>query len=471
MSTFPQEPIYYSIRTETKKTLSIAIPLIASQVVYASSCFIGTALVARLGENALAASVLVSMIWFALSVFFFGILNAVSVVVSHQYGAKNYAGISDSMGQSVLLGMIICFLLIIILFTLPFFFQFSAQPPAVLALANQYAFSLIWQVPALVFLIIYEQFLVGINRAKIVLRISLLVVPIEIPLIYALIFGKWGLPQCGVAGVGYGFAVTYTLTAIGLIYYLFQNKYFKRYGIFAKIKKVNPARLKEMVNLGLPMGFMHLIEVTTFTLATFWVAQFGTNILAAHQITMQYLGFVVTLVFAMSQAVTVRVGHAIGEQDVSKIRYAVYVGMIISFCCMAIIALAFAVFPTFFIRLDLDIYNPNHFNLVQTTAGLLIISAVLLIFDNFRIIGFGALRGLKDTRFPMYASFMGFWIVGLSTAYLFGFYFGLSGKGIWWGLTLGIASGAVMVLIRLQYLLKRIDLNKLASVNITDALR
>lgn len=78
-----------------------------------------------------------------------------------------------------------------------------------------------------------------------------------------------------------------------------------------------------------------------------------------------------------------------------------------------------------------------------------------MLFDNFRIIGFGALRGLKDTKFPMYSSFVAFWIIGLSLAYLFGFTLHMEGKGIWWGLTLGIASGALIVFVRVQWLLGR----------------
>lgn len=462
-SSTSENSVFHSFKKEIKKALSLSIPLISSQLVYASSGFIGTAMVAQLGEDALAASVLVSMVWYALSVFFFGILNAVGVLISHQYGAKDYPAMSETMGQSVLLGMIVCISLILILLMVPSFLHFSSQPPVVLKLAMEYTYAMLWTVPGLVVLVIYEQFLAGINRAKIVLRISLLVVPIEIPLIYLLVFGKLGLPQCGVAGVGYGFAVTYTLTAIGLVYYLFRAKQYRPYKLFAQINRIKIRCWKEMISVGLPMGFMHVIEVTTFAVATFGVAQFGTNILAAHQIALQYLGFVITVVFAMAQAMTVRVGHAVGEQDLAGIRYAIYVGMALSFCCIVVVALAFMLFPTFFIQLDLDIYDPKNTRLVQATAALLSISGVLLIFDNFRIIGFGALRGLKETRFPMYASFVGFWLVGLSSAFIFGFYFAWSGRGVWWGLTLGIASGAVMVLVKLHYLLQRIDLTKLAS--------
>ncbi len=41
---------------------------------------------------------------------------------------------------------------------------------------------------------------------------------------------------------------------------------------------------KELIHVGLPMGFMHVIEICAFTIMTFWIARFGTTTLAAHQI-------------------------------------------------------------------------------------------------------------------------------------------------------------------------------------------
>jgi MATE family multidrug resistance protein len=455
----------HSIKSEIKDTLSLGIPLIASQMVYACSGFIGTAMVAQLGQDALAASVLVSMIWMSLSVLFFGILNSVSVLVSHQHGAENNKAISDIMGQAYLLGIFVTIIMVLLLCSMPFFLRFTSQPHEVIRLALQYMRALLWTIPGLIVLVINEQFLAGVHRAKLVLFISLIVVPIEIPLIYVLIFGKFGLPACGVAGIGYAFATTYTCAAICLTYYLATSKRYQKFAIFQSMRKINFHLQKELVRVGLPMGAMHVIEVSTFAITTFWIAQFGTTMLAAHQIIMQYLSFAITLVFAMSQAVTVRVGHAVGREDLRGIRLAIYVGMLLNFACISFVAIAFNLFPRFFLRVDMDVNNAANALLMTDASALLGIGGILLIFDNFRIIGFGALRGLKDTKFPMYASFISFWILGLSLAYLLSFKFNIGGRGIWWGLTLGIACGALIVFIRMQYLLKHVNLKELMQSN------
>ena len=454
----------YSVRNEIKNTLAISVPLVSAQIVYASSGFLGTAMVAQLGQDALAASVMVAMIWMCLSVLFFGILNSVSVLVSHQYGAQNPEAINKIMGQAFILGVIVTILIMAAMLTMPYFLNLSGQPPHVLALAKTYTYSLLWEIPALVMLIIVEQFLAGINRAKIVLRISLMVVPIEIPLIYILIFGKFGVPAFGIAGVGYGFAITYTLTILFIGWYLYKAKQYKPFAIYSRIMECNHQYFRELISVGAPMGFMHVIEVCAFTVMTFWIARFGTTMLAAHQIVFQYLWFAITLVFAMSQAVTVRVGYSVGREDTTAVRYASYVGMMLNFFCILVVAAAFFFFPEFFLRLDMNVNDPANARLVHDSSMLLSIAAILLIFDNFRIIGFGALRGLKDTQFPMYASLVSFWLIGLTAAYMLGFVWNDDGRGIWWGMTLGIATGAVIVLVRLQRLLTTVDLTAIKNI-------
>jgi multidrug resistance protein, MATE family len=66
----------------------------------------------------------------------------------------------------------------------------------------------------------------------------------------------------------------------------------------------------------------------------------------------------------------------------------------------------------------------------------------------------------------MLASTFSFWIMGLASAFLLGFVFHFQGAGLWWGLTLGVAIGTVVVIIRWYNLMRRIDLAKL--VNITE---
>lgn len=443
---------------EIRDTLAISVPLVTSQLVYASSSFISTAMVAVLGKDALAATVLVNMIWMCLSVFFFGILNSVSALVATSYGKKDYPHISRVMGQAFQLAFIILIFVVSALSSIPFFIHLSAQPPAVLMLAKAYNASLIWLVPALILLITLEQFLAGINRTKLVLRISLMVVPLEIILIYMLMFGKCGLPAFGVEGIGIGFAISYTLTAVGLSLYLLRSKHYRAYQLTHYLFKRDWALFQSLVKIGFPYGVIQIIEISSFSLITFWLGHFGTVILAAHQITMQYLTFFVVLIFSMSQAVMIRVSHVLSAGQTAYLYSSAYVGLWLNTLIIGCLALLYFKLPHLVLAIDINDATPRNHELLQDASQLLKLSGILLFIDNFRIVGMGALRGLKDDFFPLLVTFIAFWGIGCPCAYCLGFYFNLGGTGIWLGLITGVASGAILTQWRLLEKLRLISL-------------
>ena len=63
----------HSFILESKKITTLFLPLLFSQITYAASTFLGTAIIAHLGEDALAACSLVSSIYTCLCAFFYGI--------------------------------------------------------------------------------------------------------------------------------------------------------------------------------------------------------------------------------------------------------------------------------------------------------------------------------------------------------------------------------------------------------------
>lgn len=457
--------IQHTIKSELKSTISLGMPLIFSKSVSACSPFITTAMVAQLGQDALAANVLVYTAYMALSVLFFSMLDGVGVLISHQYGAKNEKAMSEIMGQAFLLALITCVLLMIILKCTPYFLNWHTQPLRVVQLAHEYLQSLLWTIPGLITWIVINQYLAGMGHTKFIFVANLINIPLEILLIYLLIFGKFGFPACSIAGVGYGLAISYTISVMIIIGYLAKSKHYIHAKIFSQIGKTHGTYLKELFRIGLPMGFGAFIEVSGFAIITLWMAHFGTTMLAAHQIVMQYLLFFVMITFAFSQTVAIRVGHAVGRQDLVGVHYATYVGATLSLLCTLLLISTFYFFPQFFLSLDINVHDVSNTGLIDIATQFFLILSVFLLIESVRLVlGFGTLRGLKDTYFAMLVSLFAFWIIGLSASFLFSFVFHLSGAGLWWGLTFGIGSGAIIVIIRWYSLVRRVDLGSLVKI-------
>ncbi len=80
--------------------------------------------------------------------------------------------------------------------------------------------------------------------------------------------------------------------------------------------------------------------------------------------------------------------------------------------------------------------------------SLLWIAAVFQIFDGIQTVSTGALRGLGETRVPMFANFVGYWVLGLPLGLILCFVFKWGVYGMWIGLTLALVVIASMLLIR-----------------------
>lgn len=459
-----QTQLQHSIISEIKENLSLSMPLIVAWVIYSLGPFAGTAMIAHLGKDALAASVLVGTIWIAGITFCFGMFNSVTVLIAQQRGANNYKAISEIIAQVLFLNVVTWVLLIILMLFVPYLIHWSSPNTEILKYATYYAHSLIFAIPGLISLAIIENFLSGIGKPKISLWIIIIEIPLEILFIYTFVFGKFGIPAFGIAGVGYGLALSFTLTTIVIFIILNYAEFAKPFGFFKNIGKINIIYCKELLKIGVPIGFTYFIELVAFTIATYLISQFQATALASHQIIMQYIGVFINIPFAISQAISVRVGFNVGKQDRIGILYSSYVGIGIGIGAALLIFCILVLSPHYLLSIDLNTSKLQNQDIVTLTTSLFFILGIYQIFDSIRILEAGALRGLKDTKTALYVSIVCFFIIGTFTAYLFGIKLNGNVQGIWWGLAVGTALGALALFWRLLKTIQTMDLTAILKI-------
>lgn len=454
---------FKSIISETKSSFRLSLPLIAAQLAYGASGFIATVMIAHSGRDELATHALVWGTFITLILFFIGILNAVSVLVSQSFGAKDDNGVHEATFQGFILGVLFAVPMMLTVWVAPFVLIWTGQSAAIIKLATPYFHALGWCMLPLNILIVMEQFLIGITRSRIVLWISLIEVPLEIISFYVFIFGKFGFPKLGLPGIGYGMAVA--TTVLSLLVWFFSRFFGDRakYGLYLKQLKFNRKYLFELIRVGAPMGFMYCIEVGLFTVIVFMMGRLGEDILAAHQIAVQCFTFTMMITFGISVGASVRVGNEVGANNKHALKLAAYVNLGIGFCFMLILSMLFIISPKSVIALDVDVYAKKYQLLINHAISFLFIAAILQIIDCFRIIGISILRGLKDTKFTMYVSLVAFWLIAFPCAYILGFVMHFGGVGVWWGLVIGFAVAVAILFVRFQYLVKHIDLAALVT--------
>jgi MATE family multidrug resistance protein len=150
----------------------------------------------------------------------------------------------------------------------------------------------------------------------------------------------------------------------------------------------------------------------------------------------------------LGMACTVRVGLAYGRGDAEGVRKAGWTAVMLGTGFMALTASLFLIAPQWLVAIFLDSHNPDNGNALMLAATFLGIAGLFQLADGAQVVGAHALRGLSDTRTPSLLAILGYWFVGLPTAYVLGFVVGWRGTGIWLGLATGLAFVAVLLLTR-----------------------
>lgn len=186
-----------------------------------------------------------------------------------------------------------------------------------------------------------------------------------------------------------------------------------------------------------------------FALVSLFMGSIGMMAVAGHQVAINFSSMAFMIPFGLSVAVTTRVGHAAGRQNIAEARQRGYVGIFLATACMIITASVMIIIPDLITGMYTD--DPG----VQKIAiSLLYMAAIFQISDGLQVSGYGALRGLKDTKIPMVVNFVAYWLVGLPLGYYLGILAGVGPQGLWMGLIAGLTIAAVLHNIRFYRLTK-----------------
>lgn len=176
----------------------------------------------------------------------------------------------------------------------------------------------------------------------------------------------------------------------------------------------------------------------------------GTSALAAYQVVNQYLFLIIVPLFALAQATGVLVGQSYGAKNYKQIKEFGYVAIIFTTAMTFLVAFIFIAFPTLLAKFYLDINNPANAKTVHFIIILFAIVSFSQILDGIRNVITGALRGLFDTKYPMYVGLGGIWFVGIPLGYVLAFNFHFGPAGIVAGGAVGMFIGAAALMRRWQ---------------------
>lgn len=243
---------------------------------------------------------------------------------------------------------------------------------------------------------------------------------------YLVIFGPFGFPILGVAGVAYSTIVSRLVGLIILLFLVMKRIKGLRFKAFFRYQKDH---LKGLLTIGVPSAGEQLSYNTSQMMITYFMAQLGTVALTTSVYTKNIMTFIFVFALAIAQGSQILIGHMVGAGKIEE----AYDQGIRSLKISTIISTAMATFIYIIAKPFLGIFTDNQ-AIIELGAILLLITIVLEPGRAFNMVMISSLRAAGDVKFPVYIGIIVMWGIGVTTAWFFAIYLGLGLIGIWIGL-------------------------------------
>lgn len=442
-------------RSEFAETISLSVPIALTQLGQIAMMTTDLMLLGRLGEHVVAAAGLAHTILFVAFTVGMGLVAAVAPLAAQSYGAGDPRGVRRALRVGVWAAVLAGLPLTAFQFYGDRLLAGLGQSPENVALAGRYLQGLGWSlIPAWVFMAL-RGFMGAVNRPEPALWITLVAIPANLVLAWALIHGELGLPKLDVLGAGLATTLVNTAMCVVAIIVCTTREPFRKYHILARFWRFDGPLLIKLCRLGLPISGAYLVEFGVFAAAALLMGTISTTALAAHQIALQIAAILFMVPFGISMAATVRVGHAVGRRDREAARRAGIAALILGAAFMALMTAIVAATRHLLPPLFLGAVTADIAATAALTASLLLVGPIFFVFDGLQTIAAGALRGLSDTRTPFLIAVLSFWGIGFTSCWLLGFHTGLGPLGVWLGLSAGLIAQATLLVWRFRLLIAR----------------
>ncbi|HEX8825372.1 MAG TPA: MATE family efflux transporter [Archangium sp.] len=438
-------------RQELRELWKLALPIAIAQAGQSMMSFVDTAVVSRVGTQALAAVGLATAVFFAISSFAMGLLMGMDPLVSQAFGAGNPRRARGLLWQGSYLALSAGTLLAIPLVVVPRLLPRLGVDFAELPQLQDY---LDWRAPSLPLMLLFintRTYLqsAALTRPLVVATVVANVFNLGADILF--VFGGEGLPAWFgplrlVPAMGVkGSAIATLLCCV--LQWVIVTSAVRQIHVPGGVPSVRPVRadLLQAARVGLPIGLHIAAEVGVFSLAGVLARWLGPESMSAHQIAISYASLTFTVALGIGNAGSVRVGWAVGARNTPLARRSGMVAFASGAGFMSLCALLFALFP----RQLADLMGTPA-EVIPLLVPLLMVCAVFQISDGVQGVGAGVLRGAGETQFTFLANMVGHYVVGLPVALLLGFGLKLGVVGIWWGLCVGLTAVALALFWRFQ---------------------
>ncbi len=430
-------------KPELRAMITLAVPVVLSELGWMAQGVVDTIMVGKLGPVSIGAVALGNAVYYTPSLFGIGLLLGLDTLVAQAYGRKDHDECHRWLAQGVYLACILTLPLMLLVFAASFAFARFGITPAVAVPAAGYLRILNWGTLPLLLYGGTRRYLQGVGQVRVITVTYVLANLLNWGANWVLIYGHWGFPALGVNGSALSTCIARIGMAVALLAFAWRYERKRGHPLFRHWAGPQLARLRQLTRIGAPAAGQIVLEVGAWNLATFSAGWLTPVALATHTIALNYASLTYMVPLGVSAAAAVSVGHAVGAGDPARARRAGWLALALGTSFMLTAAVVFLVAPVPLIAL----YTRDP-RVLAVGPSLLGVAAAFQIFDGIQTVSTGALRGLGETRVPMFANLVGYWVLGLPLGFTLCFLLHWGIYGLWIGLTLALVVIAATLLRR-----------------------
>lgn len=443
--------------TSSRAIFHQAWPIFVAQLTIVLNSAIDTVMAGRLSATDLAGVALGGAIYVSIYIALLGVVSAVGPIVGHHYGAGRLHQIGDDLGQALWLAAALALLGMAVLLWRDPWFALARAPAAVTAIAGSYLTAVALGLPAALGTRVFVALNSAVSRPKVTMAIHLVALVLKVPLNALFMFGAGPLPALGGAGCGVATALLACLTfALSLAIWRLDP-------FFARFRTQRAPRLrlpawqsqKELIKLGIPIGFAVLIEVWSFTFMGILIARLGVAALGGHQIVANVVSTLFMVPLSLGFASGALIAQSLGAGHPRAARRAALRGV-----RMALAAAIAAASLLWLGRNALLTLYTDDASVAAVALALIAWATWFHIGDALQCIAFHALRAYKVAAAPMLIYGISLWGVGIGGGYWLAYSATplgppMGAAGFWIAALVGFALAAIALLWLLLWVSKQ----------------
>ncbi len=418
--------------------ISLSIPMMIGNLgqilIGATDVFIA----AKHATNTLAAISIANSIMFTVIAMGFGLMSAVSIVVSNRRGNRKPTKkflitiLNYTMVMSTVF-FVICLLLVPLVSRVGF-------DIVLVPMIKEYIFICAFSLFGMYLFICLKEFLLAYEIVHFPNILQAGAVILNFLLAWALVFGFGPIPSYGVIGLAVAALVVRTL--MGLILLIYCSKLIRFNNPF------DGPMIKQLIKIGSPLAIAMLLEFFGFNIITILVGREAGVLAAVQNIVLTIVSCAYMIPLAISSAIAIKVGYFNGARDFKEIKRYSISGTLISVVVMGLFALVLGFFP----NQIFEIFSKD-IQMMKIGVPILFVAALYLMFDGLQVSLTGILKGLKMTKTASAAVISGYWLFGIPLGFVLAYAFKMSLIGFWIGLAVSFLfmSAILLIILRIRF--------------------